>query len=91
MTREKVYIALSHDYALRKSKILSVHKTFDGAYDAIETMANYDANNGYGFLIHKDKEHGVVTVDHLDEDDENNECYAIKSAVYAVKEKILFT
>lgn len=91
MTREKVYIALSHDYALKKSKILPVHKTFDGAYDAIETMANYDANNGYGFLIHKDKEHGVVTVDYLDEDDENNEYYAIKSAVYAVKEKTLFT
>ena len=91
MTNEKVYIALSYDCALKKAKILSIHKTFDGAYDAIENMANYDGNNGYGFLIHNDKEHGIISVNHLDEDDENNECYAIKSMVYAVKEKTLFT
>lgn len=91
MTREKVYVALSYDYALKSSKIVSIHKTFDRAYDAIETRANYDRNNGYGFLIHKDKEHGIISVDHLDEDDENNECYAIKSMAYAVKEKTLFT
>lgn len=91
MTREKVYVALSYDYALKRSKILSIHKTFDGAYDAIETMANYDGNNGYGFLIHKDKEHGIISVDCLDEDDENNECYTTKCMYYAVKEKTLFT
>ena len=91
MTNEKVYVALSYDYALKRSKILSIHKTFNGAYDAIETMANYDGNNGYGFLIHKDKEHGIISVDSLDEDDENDECYAIKCMYYAVKEKTLFT
>ena len=91
MVNEKVYVALLYDYGRKSSKILSIHKTFDGAYDAIETMANYDGNNGYGFLIHKDKEHGIITVDYLDDEDENNEYYAIKSMYYAVKEKTLFT
>ena len=56
----KVYILLVQDLVTNKTKVISIHKTMDGAKDGRNIFAQYDSNNGYGYYLTTDKKEDVT-------------------------------
>lgn len=56
----KVYILLAQDLVANKTKVISIHKTMNGAKDGRNILSEYDSNNGYGYYLTTDKKEDVI-------------------------------
>lgn len=88
---QKVYCVFEYCYVRKNAKLMSIHSTYEGAYNAMETLADYEGNNGYGFNIVKNKEAGTMLVQSIYEDSDGAEFYMTNVKAYKIKERTLFT